>query len=216
MKNFAVVYNGGNDQEKFVGSLMDYKAGEFSADPILMSEEEANELLEELDNYVRNEEYIGDSDNENDAAHWNYEHGRWGFQVEELPEIFETLQDLADYINSCEEYDAKMVENIIEENGWVNLCGNNDYDVCSYMGEKIVLDENTCDAKVVDDNSINIRIGQRIQELRKEAGMTQVQLAEKCGMAQPNIARIEAGTYATSLDVLSRVAEALGKKIELV
>jgi UDP-N-acetylglucosamine 1-carboxyvinyltransferase len=28
--------------------------------------------------------------------------------------------------------------------------------------------------------------------------------------------RIEAGTYATSIDVLSRIAEALGKKIELV
>jgi DNA-binding XRE family transcriptional regulator len=60
------------------------------------------------------------------------------------------------------------------------------------------------------------RIGQRIQDLRKETGMTQTQLAEKCGMAQPNIARIEAGTYATSLDVLSRIAEALGKRIELV
>jgi predicted transcriptional regulator len=35
-------------------------------------------------------------------------------------------------------------------------------------------------------------------------------------MAQPNIARIEAGTYATSLGVLSRIAEALGKKIDLV
>ena len=60
------------------------------------------------------------------------------------------------------------------------------------------------------------QIGQRIQELRKDAGLTQAQLAEKCGMAQPNIARIEAGTYATSLDVLSRIAEALGKRIELV
>ena len=65
------------------------------------------------------------------------------------------------------------------------------------------------------ENNIKLTIGQRIQELRKEAGMTQTQLAEKCGMAQPNIARIEAGTYATSLDVLSRIAEALGKRIEL-
>ena len=59
-------------------------------------------------------------------------------------------------------------------------------------------------------------IGIRVACLRREAGMTQKDLAEKCGMAQPNIARIEAGTYATSIDVLSRIAEALGKKIELV
>lgn len=65
-------------------------------------------------------------------------------------------------------------------------------------------------------NEVAKQIGQRIQELRKEQGMTQTQLAEKCGMKQPNIARIEAGTYATSIDVLSRIAEALGKKIELV
>jgi transcriptional regulator with XRE-family HTH domain len=65
-------------------------------------------------------------------------------------------------------------------------------------------------------NEVAKQIGQRIIELRKAAGMTQLQLAEKCGMAQPNIARIENGTYATSIDVLSRIAEALGKKIELV
>ena len=60
------------------------------------------------------------------------------------------------------------------------------------------------------------RIGMEITAIRKAAGMTQLQLAEKCGMAQPNIARIENGTYATSIDVLSRIAEALGKRIELV
>lgn len=59
-------------------------------------------------------------------------------------------------------------------------------------------------------------VGRRIQELRKEAGMTQKELAEKCGIAQPNIARIEAGTYTTSIDVLTRVADALGKRIDLV
>jgi len=64
-------------------------------------------------------------------------------------------------------------------------------------------------------NEVAKQIGNRIQELRKEAGLTQTQLAEKCGMAQPNIARIEAGAYATSIDVLSRIAEALGKRIEL-
>lgn len=60
------------------------------------------------------------------------------------------------------------------------------------------------------------RLGGVIKGLRFAAGMTQKDLAEKCGMAQPNIARIEAGTYATSIDVLSRIAQALGKTIDLV
>ena len=84
MKTFAVVYNGGDDQEKYVGSLSDYISGEMSIDPILMSEDEANELLKELDNYVRNEEYIGKADEDNEQAHWAYEKGEWGFYVEDL------------------------------------------------------------------------------------------------------------------------------------
>ena len=79
---YAVVYFNEQGQDKYVGSLMDYKAGEFSADPILMSDAEANELLEELDNYVRNEEF---KNNDNaDAALYAYEQGRWGFYVEDL------------------------------------------------------------------------------------------------------------------------------------
>jgi len=211
---YAVIYNGGNDESKYIGCLDDYKCGEFSADPILMSEDDANELMKDLDNYVRNEEYIGKTDEDNEQAHWAYDNHEWGFQVEEF-DIIDSLQELADYINS-DDYNQLEVNRIIEANGWTDLCGDNDYDICSYMGKKVALDENTAEAKVVDDNSNNIRIGQRIQQLRKEAGLTQAHLAEMCGMAQPNIARIEAGTYATSIDVLSRIAEALGKRIDLV
>lgn len=59
-------------------------------------------------------------------------------------------------------------------------------------------------------------IGKRIAELRKEKGMTQVQLAKKCGMAQPNIAAIEAGKNSTTIDVLERIAKALNVRIELI
>ena len=73
------------------------------------------------------------------------------------------------------------------------------------------------DVKLLDvEEETKYRLGGLIKHLRFMQGMTQKDLAEKCGMAQPNIARIEAGTYATSIDVLSRIAEALGKKIELV
>lgn len=61
-----------------------------------------------------------------------------------------------------------------------------------------------------------IRIGQRIAELRKQRGISQAQLAEAIGMHQPNIARIENGQYSTSIDVLSRIAEALGTRLDLI
>lgn len=84
---YAVVYNGGNDVSKYVGSLSDYKCGEFSADPILMSEDEANKLLNDLDDYVRNEEYIGKTDEDNEQAHWAYDKHEWGFRLEEMHNV---------------------------------------------------------------------------------------------------------------------------------
>jgi len=73
------------------------------------------------------------------------------------------------------------------------------------------------EVKLLDvEEETRFRLGGMIKHLRFMQHMTQTQLAEKCGMAQPNIARIEAGAYATSIDVLSRIAEALGKRIELV
>ena len=60
------------------------------------------------------------------------------------------------------------------------------------------------------------RIGRRIAELRKEQNMTQVQLAERCGIAQAHIARIETGRYSVGLDTLAQIATALGRSIDFV
>lgn len=71
------------------------------------------------------------------------------------------------------------------------------------------------------------RIGQRIAELRKAVewtdelgihrkGMTQLQLAERCEIRQGNLARIEGGKYSTTIDILSSIAEVLGKKIDFI
>ena len=51
----------------------------------------------------------------------------------------------------------------------------------------------------------------RIRELRREQGLTQVQLAERCGMPQSTISRIESGTTSgVDFETLDRVANALG------
>ena len=51
--------------------------------------------------------------------------------------------------------------------------------------------------------------------LRITAGMTQAELAEKVGTRQPNIARLEAGKHEPTLDLLRRVAEALGYRLDV-
>ena len=60
------------------------------------------------------------------------------------------------------------------------------------------------------------RIGLKIKQLREEAGMQQEELAEKTGLLVPNISRIEAGKYSTGQDILSKIATALGKKLDIV
>lgn len=60
------------------------------------------------------------------------------------------------------------------------------------------------------------RIGARIAELRKARGMTQMEMAERCGIFQSNLARIEGGKYATTVDILSRIADVLGMKVDFV
>ena len=60
------------------------------------------------------------------------------------------------------------------------------------------------------------RIGQRIAQLRKERGLTQQELAERTGMQQGNIARIEAGKYSARFDTLQTIAEAMGLTVDFV
>lgn len=58
------------------------------------------------------------------------------------------------------------------------------------------------------------RIGQRVADLRKAAGMTQRQLGDACGLQNSHIARIEKGKYSVGFDTLQAIAEALGCTVD--
>lgn len=71
------------------------------------------------------------------------------------------------------------------------------------------------------------RIGQRIADIRKEiewtdttgirrTGMTQTELAERTGLQRSHIVRLEQGRYGATIDVLSSIAEVLGKRVDFV
>lgn len=61
-----------------------------------------------------------------------------------------------------------------------------------------------------------LRIGRRIAEIRKEQALTQAQVAERCGLQQAHIARIETGRYSVGLDTLALIADAMGMKIDFI
>ena len=52
-------------------------------------------------------------------------------------------------------------------------------------------------------------IGLNILHYRKEQGMTQLQLAEKCDLSRNHVQRIETAACSCSLDTLIEIAEAL-------
>ena len=54
------------------------------------------------------------------------------------------------------------------------------------------------------------RLGARLRQLRKAAGLTQAELARRTGIHRPNIARVEAGRHTPSLETLARLASAIG------
>ena len=68
----------------------------------------------------------------------------------------------------------------------------------------------------IEKESERRRIGQEIAERRKELQMSQAQLAEKCGLQQSHIARIELGRYSVGLDTLAAIAQALGTTLTFV
>jgi HTH-type transcriptional regulator / antitoxin HipB len=60
------------------------------------------------------------------------------------------------------------------------------------------------------------KLGVMIQELRKESGMTQEQLAEKCGTTKTYISRIENNASDIRLSTLMRIMrEGFGRQLRL-
>ncbi len=62
---------------------------------------------------------------------------------------------------------------------------------------------------------IREKIGAKIAELRKEKGLTQVQLAQISDVSERTIQGIEAGAFSARLDILDKLAEALECSIEI-
>lgn len=58
-------------------------------------------------------------------------------------------------------------------------------------------------------------IGKEIRRVRKEEGLSQEQLAEKVGISQQLISRIEKGKENMSLLTLKKIARALARKVEI-
>lgn len=56
---------------------------------------------------------------------------------------------------------------------------------------------------------LNVSVGARIKAVRKGAGLTQEQLAERIGISAKNLSFIETGRFGVGLETLTRICTAL-------
>jgi DNA-binding XRE family transcriptional regulator len=88
-------------------------------------------------------------------------------------------------------------------------------DLQTYLDEalkRVKLDSINDEAATLDYN-INSELSQLIIDTRVSLDMTQNQLAEKSGVSQSNISKIETGSYRPSVATLKKIADAFGKRL---
>jgi DNA-binding XRE family transcriptional regulator len=60
------------------------------------------------------------------------------------------------------------------------------------------------------DETLGARVGANVRALRRRRQISQAALAERVGIQAPNLSRLESGRHVPTLDVLLRLASALG------
>jgi transcriptional regulator with XRE-family HTH domain len=59
------------------------------------------------------------------------------------------------------------------------------------------------------EDSLQIRVGKRIQEIRDKKNISQQDLAAKCNFEKSNMSRLEAGKVNPTLSTLEKISKAL-------
>lgn len=66
-----------------------------------------------------------------------------------------------------------------------------------------------------EEDAPNRELMESLYIARNEQGLTQAELAQRCGIKQSNLSRIESGNGNPSLETLRRIARGLGKVLTI-
>lgn len=66
-----------------------------------------------------------------------------------------------------------------------------------------------------EQEKVKFQAMQELVRIRKEKGVTQEELSRRTGIARPNIARIENGSYNPTIDMMVRLAAGLDMRLEI-
>lgn len=73
-----------------------------------------------------------------------------------------------------------------------------------------------CRFQYQSDNVYDMKARRLLHRARRKAGLSQRELAERTGIAQPTIARIESGSAFPRSTTLTRLLDACGYQLELI
>ena len=80
---------------------------------------------------------------------------------------------------------------------------------------KKIINTNAEVLKELENNYADYEIIREVIKARQECNITQKELAERIGTKQSNISRLESGSYNPTIELLNRIANAFGKRLEL-
>jgi DNA-binding XRE family transcriptional regulator len=66
-----------------------------------------------------------------------------------------------------------------------------------------------------DEERGKLALARQLRELREQENLSQGELAERVGTKQPAIARLESGRVVPRLDLLQKIAAALGRELRI-
>ncbi|UGQ11993.1 helix-turn-helix transcriptional regulator [Yinghuangia sp. ASG 101] len=81
------------------------------------------------------------------------------------------------------------------------------------LGEAV--EENPEYDRLYEEAELAFDLGQLVYDRRTALGLSQVELAERCGMRQPQISRIEGGGTVPTIPLLRRLARALDAELTI-
>ena len=70
-------------------------------------------------------------------------------------------------------------------------------------------------AAAYEEARASLMLGQMVHDRRVDLGLTQAELAERAGMTQPQLSRLESGGATPTVPLLARIAAALNADLDI-
>lgn len=128
-------------------------------------------------------------------------------------ELFQILSPVGTYLDEdYQKYELHRIESIFDK----SFSEDKEIMINSIWKESMLNGLSLQGISTGDRHGERTRIGARIRQIREERRIEARDLAKLAGIDAANLSRIENGKYSVGLDILSKIAAVLGKKLDFV